>query len=64
MARAISVYCDRCGEDITLEPHQCINLGQGRRRDLCMSCFESISQKLYEIDRDILFTKDGRSKGE
>lgn len=51
----MTVYCDRCGKDITLMARQHINLGQSRERDLCMDCYGHISKKLCEVDRDIYF---------
>ncbi len=58
MGVAKTVYCDRCGKDITLIPYQHINLGQSKERDLCMDCYGCISRKLAEIDRDIFFEED------
>jgi len=57
MGKTMTVYCDGCGKDITLTASQHINLGQSRERDLCMSCYGNISQKLAEVDRDIFFEK-------
>lgn len=56
--RKITVFCDGCGKDITLTASQHIDLGQSRERDLCMDCYNHISHKLTEVDRDIHFKED------
>lgn len=64
MGVKMTVYCDRCGNNITLEPYQHINLGQSKERDLCMGCYGHISQKLAEIDYDIFFGEKERKKND
>jgi len=60
--RKITVYCDKCGKDITLTASQHIDLGQSRERDLCMPCYNHILHKLTEVDRDIHFEEDSQDQ--
>lgn len=53
----MSVYCDKCGVDITLKPSQSICLGRGKSYDLCFRCYDSISEKLSEVDK-VIFGED------
>lgn len=50
MARALSIYCDMCGADITLDHCFSINLGRSRQYDLCQECYDSLSDKLDVIE--------------
>lgn len=53
MARAVSIYCDKCGADITLEPSQSIYLGKNKSYDLCLKCYDSIADKLTNVEKEI-----------
>lgn len=51
MARSMTIYCDKCGADITLEPSQSIDLGKSKSYDLCLKCYDSIAEKLADIEK-------------
>ena len=53
MARAMNIYCDKCGADITLEPSQSIDLGKSKSYDLCLKCYDSIAEKLASVEEEI-----------
>lgn len=48
--RSMSVQCDKCGADITLEPSQNVYLGKNKSYDLCLSCYDSIAAKLADVE--------------
>ena len=41
------------GAEITLEPSQNIYLGKSRCYDLCLKCYDSISEKLTDVENEI-----------
>lgn len=51
--KAMTVYCDKCGADITLEPSQSIYLGKNKSYDLCLKCYDSIAEKLADVENGI-----------
>lgn len=51
--RAMSIYCDKCGAEITLEPSQSICLGESKSYDLCLKCYDSIADKLADVEKGI-----------
>ena len=51
--RAMSIYCDKCGAEITLEPSQSIYLGKSKSYDLCLKCYDSIAEKLTDVEKGI-----------
>ena len=53
MARSMSIYCDKCGSEITLEPSQNIYLGKSKSYDLCLKCYDSIADKLIDVENEI-----------
>ena len=56
--RAMSIYCDKCGAEITLEPSQSICLGKNKSYDLCMKCYDSIAEKLADVEMEIFSKKE------
>lgn len=52
--RAVTIYCDKCGAKITLEPLQSIDLGKSKSYDLCLKCYDSIAEKIADIEKEIL----------
>lgn len=54
MGRAMTIYCDKCGAEITLEPSQNIYLGKSKCYDLCLKCYASIAEKLDDVENEIL----------
>ena len=62
--RAMRVYCDKCGAEITLEPSQHINLGRSKSYDLCLKCYDSIAEKLTGIENDIFKENEDGDKSE
>jgi len=52
--RATTIYCDKCGAEITLEPLQSIYLGKSKNYDLCLKCYDSIAEKLIDVEKGIL----------
>lgn len=51
--RAVTIYCDKCGAKITLEPLQSIYLGKSKSYDLCLKCYDSIAEKLTDVEKEI-----------
>lgn len=51
--RAMSIYCDKCGAEITLEPLQSIYLGKNKSYELCLKCYDSIAEKLTDVENEI-----------
>ena len=52
--KAMTIYCDKCGAEITLEPLQGIYLGKNKSYDLCLKCYDSIADKLIDVEKGIL----------
>lgn len=59
MGKAMTVYCDKCGAEITLEPSQSICLGRNKNYDLCLKCYDSIAEKLADVENEI-FSEEGK----
>ena len=51
--RVIAIYCDKCGAEITLKPSQSIYLGKSKSYDLCLKCYNSIIEKLTDVEKEI-----------
>ena len=62
MARAMTIYCDKCGAEITLEPSQSICLGRSKNYDLCLKCYDSIAEKLADVEKWI-FEEEKKETG-
>lgn len=59
----MSIYCDKCGAEITLEPLQSIYLGKNKSYELCLKCYDSIAEKLADVEKEIFEEdKDERRK--
>lgn len=56
--RAMSIYCDKCGAEITLEPSQSIYLGKNKSYDLCLKCYNSLAEKIANVEREIFVEED------
>ena len=61
MGKAMSVYCDKCGAEITLDPYQSICLGKSRSYDLCLKCYDSIAEKLDDVEKEIKEDEEKRN---
>lgn len=55
--RTTTIYCDKCGAKITLEPLQSIYLGRSKSYDLCLECYDSIIEKLTDVENEIFKEK-------
>ena len=49
----MTIYCDKCGANITLESSQSIYLGEHKNYDLCLKCYDSIAEKLADVKKEI-----------
>ena len=52
--KIVTQYCDKCGAKIVFEPSQVVYLGKSKGYDLCLNCYNSISGKLADVEKEIL----------